>query len=96
MNQETDEIRISRTVNVVNDEGIHMRPADMFVRLANQFSSDVEVIKNGQTVDGKSIMSILMLGAEAGAQLEIGASGDDAQAAIEALAQLVEGGFAQN
>ncbi len=94
MNQKTDEIRISKTVTVVNPEGIHMRPADMLVRLASQFSSDVEVMKDGQTADAKSIMSILMLAADVGSQLEIGASGGDAEAAIEAMAQLIESGFA--
>ena len=94
MNQKTDEIRIAKTVTVVNPEGIHMRPADMLVRTASQFSSDVEVMKDGQTADAKSIMSILMLAADVGSQLEIGASGDDAEEAIDAMARLIESGFA--
>ena len=93
MNQKTDEIRISKMVTVVNPEGIHMRPADMLVRMASQFSSDVEVTKDGQSADAKSIMSILMLAADVGSQLEIGASGDDAEEAIEAVARLIESGF---
>ena len=93
MNQKTDEIRISKMVTVVNPEGIHMRPADMLVRMASQFSSDVEVTKDGLSADAKSIMSILMLAADVGSQLEIGASGDDAEEAIEAVARLIESGF---
>ena len=93
MNQKTDEIRISKMVTVVNPEGIHMRPADMLVRMASQFSSDVEVTKDGQSADAKSIMSILMLAADVGSQLEIGASGDDAEEAIKAVARLIESGF---
>ena len=96
MDQKTDEMRITKTVTVVNPEGIHMRPADMFVRLANQFSSVVEVTKDGQTVDGKSILGILTLSANEGSQIDIGASGDDAELAIAALTHLVEVGFADN
>lgn len=91
-----DDNRISRSVTVVNPEGIHARPADMFVRLANGFSSAIEVSKNGQSVDGKSILGILTLAAEEGTQLEIGASGEDAEKAIEALARLVQDGFAES
>lgn len=83
----------SRTVTIVNPQGLHARPADMFVRLANQFSSAVRVKKGNETVDGKSILSILTLAAEEGTLLEISATGQDAEAALSALCDLVCQGF---
>ena len=78
-----------RTVTIVNPQGLHARPADLFVRLANRFAAQIGVRKENETVDGKSILSILTLAATQGSQLEIVATGEDADAAIEALAQLV-------
>jgi phosphocarrier protein len=87
---------ISRTVVVTNPQGLHARPADMFVKTASQYQSVVEVIKDGERVDGKSILAILTLAAVEGTQLEIVANGPDAQAALDALAQLVERDFDEN
>jgi phosphocarrier protein NPr/phosphocarrier protein len=83
-----------QTVTVVNAQGLHARPADLFARLANQFDSSVQVIKGTERVDGKSILSILTLAAGAGSQLEIIATGRDAEAAVVALCELVQQGFA--
>ena len=91
-----DDNSVSRTVTVVNPEGVHARPADMFARTASRFSSEIQVSKNGQSVDGKSILGILTLAAEEGSQLEIDASGEDAAQAIDALAQLVQAGFTED
>ena len=85
----------SRTVIVVNPQGLHARPVDLFVKLANQFESRIEVIKGGERVDGKSILSVLTLAAEQGTQLSIEATGHDAEAALDALAELIEKGFAE-
>jgi phosphotransferase system HPr (HPr) family protein len=85
--------RVSRTVRIVNPQGLHARPADLFVKLACQFEADVDVTKGTESVDGKSILSILTLAAEQGTELTIGARGRDAQEAIEALVGLVEAGF---
>ena len=82
-----------KTVTVVNPQGLHARPADLFVKTANRFSASVEVTKGNETVDGKSILSILTLAAEQGTELEIYATGDDAQEALVALSELVEKGF---
>ena len=82
-----------RTVTVVNPQGLHARPADLFVKTASQFASAIRVAKGTESVDGKSILSILTLAAEAGSQLEISATGDDADAALDALCELVEQGF---
>lgn len=94
--EQMDDNSVSRTVTVVNPEGVHARPADMFARTASRFSSEIQVSKNGQSVDGKSILGILTLAAEEGSQLEIDASGEDAAQAIDALAQLVQAGFTED
>ena len=82
-----------RTVQVVNPQGLHARPADLFVKTASQFEATIRVAKGNESVDGKSILSILTLAAEAGTQLEISATGHDADAALNALCGLVEQGF---
>jgi phosphotransferase system HPr (HPr) family protein len=82
-----------RTVTIVNPQGLHARPADLFARLANQYDASIQVIKGTERVDGKSILSILTLAAGAGSQLEIIATGRDADAAVIALCELVRQGF---
>ncbi len=68
---------------------LHARPAGTFVRSAASFSATVEVQANGRRANGKSILEILGLGADGGAELKISASGDDAAEAVAELAQLV-------
>ena len=80
----------SRQVTIVNPEGLHARPAFLFARLASRFTSEVEVLKDGQRVNGKSSLDILMLGADCGAVLWIEARGADAQEAVETLAGLLD------
>lgn len=87
---------VEKRVTLVNSQGLHMRPADMFVRTANRFSSDVQVGKDDRLVDGKSILSILTLAAEQGSELRIVASGEDASKAVDALTELIESGFAED
>ena len=86
-----------RGINVVigNPFGLHFRPADLFARLANQFDSEIRVIKDEECVDGKSILSLTTLAAVKGTQLTIEATGHDAQAALDALADLVNRNFAE-
>jgi phosphocarrier protein len=79
-----------REVVVLNPQGLHARPADAFAKLANTFASNIDVIKEGQHANGKSILDLLMLAAEEGTALKIVARGDDATEAIEALSQLME------
>lgn len=83
----------SKIVKVINPEGLHLRPAGLFAQLANQFDAKVEIIKDGDRFDGKSALSILTLVAEQGTELCIEATGSDALAALQALAELVEQGF---
>lgn len=80
-------------VCIVNRLGMHARPAMCFVECASTFNSKINVRKGTQSVDGKSIMQIMMLAATAGTELEIEADGDDADDAIKALTDLVNRGF---
>lgn len=82
-----------RTVTIVNAKGVHMRPATKFVKLANTFRCDVSVTGHGGKVNGKSILDMTSLAAECGSTLALEARGDDAEAALAALVELVEAGF---
>ena len=84
---------VERSVQVVNELGLHARPASEFVKLAGKFACEVRVEKDGFEVNGKSIMGVLMLAAERGTELVIRATGEDASEALEALAGLVRRGF---
>jgi len=84
---------ITAKVLISNRLGLHARPAMCFVDAANVFASAITVKRQGQCVDGKSIMQMMMLAATKGTELEIVAEGDDAEAACAALKKLVEGGF---
>jgi phosphocarrier protein len=75
---------------------MHARPAAEFVKLAGGFAANVTIEKDGLEVNGKSIMGVLMLAAEQGSTLKLTASGEDAEAAVEALADLVKRGFEEN
>lgn len=86
---------IEREATIVNQDGLHARPAAQIVRLANTFASEVELAKDGVGVNGKSIMGVMMLAAECGSCITIRADGPDAEAAVAALAQLVAGGFGE-
>ena len=81
---------LAQRVVVANRQGLHARPADIFAKKAAQFDSKIEVVKDGQRVDGKSILGVLTLVAEQGTELSIEASGHDAQEAILALVELIE------
>jgi len=88
--------KISRTVVVNNAQGIHARPADLIVRMAQQYQSKIEFVKDNYRVDGKSILELLTLAAVQGTQLTIEASGPDAQAAADALVGLFAGNFLEH
>jgi phosphocarrier protein HPr len=90
------EPRAVKTVVVTNPQGLHARPADMFVKLATRFASKVEIVKDRERVDGKSILGILTLAAAEGTRLSIETVGPDAEQALDALVSLVEHDFAEN
>ncbi len=83
----------TRQVKVSNPQGLHARPAHALVNLANQFQADIDVIRDHERVDGKSILSILTLAAEQGTVLIIEARGHDAKDAVDALENLFLEGF---
>jgi phosphocarrier protein len=84
---------VERVVEIVNPLGLHARPAAEFVKLAAAFTAEIQVEKDGMAVNGKSIMGVMTLAAECGSSLLIRAEGDDAEAAADALADLVRRGF---
>jgi len=86
---------IERVATIVNPDGIHARPAAKIVRLANSFTADIEIAKDEVGVNGKSIMGVMMLAAECGSSITIRATGPDAGQAVDALAELVAGGFGE-
>jgi phosphocarrier protein len=80
-------------VTICNQKGLHARAAAKFVKLAERFDAQVMVQKNDICVPGSSIMGLMMLAAGPGCEIEIEANGPGAQAAVDALAQLVAGKF---
>ncbi|MFW6205797.1 MAG: HPr family phosphocarrier protein [Gemmatimonadota bacterium] len=84
-----------RTVRIRNKFGLHARPAAEFVKRAHTFDADVWVRKSDLEVNGKSIMGMMMLAAERGADIVIRAAGPDAEAAVDALAGLIDTRFGE-
>ena len=87
---------LSRSVTVSNTLGLHARAAARFVHMASRFRSHVTVSRGSQSVDGKSIMGILLLAAATGTVLTVSTDGDDAQAALDALCGFIEAGFGED
>jgi phosphocarrier protein len=87
---------VSRTATVTNRLGLHARAAARFVQLASRFQSHVQVTRGSQTMDGKSIMGILLLAASAGTQLTVTADGDDEQVAVDTLCGFIDSGFGED
>ena len=86
-------MKVERTVEVVNERGLHARASAKFVKLAGEFDAEVTVSREGQTVDARSIMGLMMLAAGPGCCIDIEAEGADAEAAVQALEQLVSAKF---
>jgi phosphocarrier protein HPr len=84
---------LHRTVTVMNSDGLHMRPADQLVRTAVNFQSTIELEREGQVADCRSMISLLTLGAMQGCELTLRAQGPDADAAIAAISHLFESQF---
>jgi phosphocarrier protein HPr len=85
-----------RTVQIVNKNGLHARPAAEIVKLAAKFRSEITVVKDDLDVNGKSIMGVMMLAAEHGSNITFRAEGDDAEQALDALATLVGNKFGES
>lgn len=87
---------IVREAPIVNPLGLHARPAAQFVKLSSGFACEIEVSKDGLSVNGKSIMGVMMLAAECGSSITIKADGPDEEAAMNALLDLVARGFGES
>jgi len=85
-----------RMATISNQRGLHARAAARFVKTASQFAAEVRVRKNGAEVSGRSIMGLMMLAAAPGAIIELTATGQEAEAAVTALAELIECKFDEN
>ncbi len=82
-----------RQVEILNAYGLHLRPADKFVRLAHQFQAEISIHYQGHQFNGKSILDLTTLAAECGTRLDLEARGPDAEEALTALADLVSARF---
>ncbi|MDD5496431.1 MAG: HPr family phosphocarrier protein [Candidatus Omnitrophica bacterium] len=80
---------VGKTIIIKNKQGLHARPAALFVQIANKFDSDITVSKGKKKVNGKSIMGIMMLEAGKGAHVIITADGEDAELAVKELEELL-------
>ncbi len=83
------------TLVIKNRNGLHARPAALFVKTSNRFQSEIWVEKDGERVNGKSIMGLMMLAAGQGSSLDVFAEGPDAEAVLAELARLVESKFGE-
>jgi phosphocarrier protein HPr len=86
---------VERTVQIVNKNGVHARPAAEIVKISTKFQSEITLVKDGMEVNGKSIMGVMMLAAECGSSLQLRAEGSDAEAALDALATLIANKFGE-
>ena len=85
-----------RSVQIVNKNGLHARPAAEIVKVASKFKSDITMVRDELEVNGKSIMGVMMLAAEYGSTLLVRANGPDADQAVTAIAELVERKFGES
>jgi phosphocarrier protein len=86
-------MKLERDIEILNKLGIHARPAAKIVRLARDYQSTIQLVKDNEVVDGKSILEILMLAAGKGSIIKIIVEGDDAEEALEALTKLISTKF---
>jgi phosphocarrier protein HPr len=88
-----NDAKVSRTLVVNIPQGIHARPANLIVRRLQSFQAKIEFVKDNHRVDGKSILELLTLAAEQGTQLEVEATGPDAQQAVDSIVELFTSNF---
>lgn len=87
---------VERFVEIVNQNGIHARPAAEIVKTAGKFKSHITLAREDLEVNGKSIMGVMMLAAECGSQVQLRAEGPDAQEAVDAIASLITSKFGEH
>ena len=88
--------KIEKEITIINRLGLHARPAAMFVRIASRFRSEVWVAKEGEQINGKSIMGLMMLAAGQGSKLTIKCEGPDADKVMEELEELIQNKFSED
>ena len=86
---------VERSVQILNKNGLHARPAAEIVKISARFQSDVTLVRDDMEVNGKSIMGVMMLAAECGSTLVLRAEGSDADEALDALAALILSKFGE-
>lgn len=86
---------VSKKLKVVNSQGFHMRPASVFTGEMNKFSADVNVLVNGMTVNGKSVMALIAACLKFGTEIEVQCSGEDEEEALAKAVSLIESGFGE-
>lgn len=86
---------IRKKIQIINKLGLHARAAAKFVQMAAHYASNIEVIKNGRSVNGKSIMGVMMLAASQNTWIELNISGDDEEEALLALEDLINNRFGE-
>lgn len=85
------------TISIKNSLGLHLRPASQLVKLASLYGEcEIQISKDGQTVNAKSIMGVIMLAAEQGSELLVEAHGERSEDAVAALVQLIDNGFGES
>lgn len=82
--------RIEEKIIVHNPNGLHARPASLFVQIASKYNSSIKLEKDGEVVDGKSIIAILSLGIQKGTEVKVIIEGEDAQEALKEIKELLE------
>jgi phosphocarrier protein len=87
---------LSKKMKIINRLGLHARAAAQLVKLANQFKSEITIEKDGESVNAKSIMGILMLAAVCGSDISVQIEGSDAEQAMTAIEQMVDDGFGED
>ena len=86
---------IERTVTIVNKAGMHTRPASNIVKIASKYRSDFYIVKNGYSINGKSIIGVMTLAAEQGSKLTLRLDGEDEQKAADELQKFFDEGFGE-
>jgi len=86
----------SRVFKLTNELGMHARPASLFVQTVNDYNCEVKVEKDGNIINGKSVMELMVLAAEEGSSLKVTAEGEDASEALDALEKLFQNKFGED
>ncbi len=87
---------IEKSITIINKLGLHARAAAKFVTIASDFNSNIQVARNARTVNGKSIMGLMMLAAAKGTDIIVQINGDDEQQALQAIEELINNFFGED